>query len=83
MRRRIASASRSSSPSYRRQKRKDGNDLAFVEINGKRHYLGAYNSPESRQAYHRLLAEACANGSDVPTAPADISVAEVAQRYCN
>lgn len=39
---------RKSSPSYRRQRRGDGSELAFVEIDGKRHYLGAYDTPESR-----------------------------------
>jgi hypothetical protein len=30
--------------------------LAFVKLNGRRHYLGAYDSPESRQRYDELLA---------------------------
>jgi len=48
-------------PKYRQQKRK-GRNLAFVELNGHRHYLGPYESPESKQAYQRLLAEWLANG---------------------
>ena len=42
---------------YRRQRRPNGNDIAFVEIDGQRHYLGAYGSPESKEQYHKLLAE--------------------------
>ena len=44
-------------PKKCRQKRKDGNDLAFVILNGTKHYLGAYNSPESDENYKRVLAE--------------------------
>ena len=43
-------------PKYRRQ-RSGGCDRAFVEIEGRRHYLGRYGSDESRAEYHRLLAE--------------------------
>jgi len=45
-----------STPKYRLQKSDEG-DRAFVELNGMRHYLGAYDSEESRREYHRLLAE--------------------------
>src|SRR4051794_26593733 len=41
-------------PSYRRHKARD---CAVVTIGGKDHYLGRYNSPESREKYHRLIAE--------------------------
>ncbi len=49
-------------PSYRRQRRKNCHDLAFVEIDGKRHYLGNYDTRESRERYHRLIAEWEASG---------------------
>jgi integrase len=43
-------------PSYRRQKYRNQVDLAFVEIApGKRIYLGAYGSAESKQEYRRVL----------------------------
>lgn len=48
---------RSKPPAYRRQKRKKGTDLAFVEVAGDRRYLGPYNSPESLDAYQQFLAE--------------------------
>ena len=41
-------------PKYRHYKPKD---LAVVRIDGKDHYLGAYNSPGSWEKYYRLLAE--------------------------
>ena len=43
-------------PKYRLQTTTSG-DRAFVVLGGRRHYLGAYGSPESQQTYHRLLAE--------------------------
>jgi len=43
-------------PTYRKQKTKSGN-LAFCEFNGRRFYLGKFNSPESRERYLAVLAE--------------------------
>ena len=70
-------------PSYRRQNRADGTDLAIVEIDGRRHYLGAYDTPESREKYHRLIAEWEAGGRAASPEPKfdDISVAEVARQF--
>ena len=48
---------RNKSPKYRRQKRGEGKDLAFVELNGKRFYLGKYASDESRREYRRVVVE--------------------------
>ncbi len=44
-------------PSYRRQGRRNGSDLAFVQIDGRRHYLGPYDTAASREQYHRTIAE--------------------------
>jgi len=41
-------------PSYRFHKARR---CAVVTIAGKDHYLGAYDSPESWEKYHRLVAE--------------------------
>lgn len=46
-----------SSLKYRHYKPKD---LAVVRIDGRDHYLGRYNSPESHERYHHLLAERAA-----------------------
>src|SRR5262245_30612109 len=45
-------------PSYRLHK---SSGQAVVTLNGKDHYLGRFTSPESRDAYDRLLAEWLAN----------------------
>jgi len=69
-------------PSYRRQGYDKGTDLAFVEIEGKRHYLGAYGSPTSRELYHRHIAEWEAAGrTGSSAAPQDITVTEVAEKF--
>ena len=49
--------SKQSEPTYRRLKRTNGRHLAFVDLDGRRIYLGEWNSPASRQAYQRLLIE--------------------------
>ena len=41
-------------PTYRLHKARN---CAVVTINGRNHYLGPYGSPESREAYARLIAE--------------------------
>ncbi len=38
-------------PKYRRQKRRNGADTAFVAIDGQRIYLGEYDSGQSRERY--------------------------------
>jgi integrase len=52
------SASRRRVPKYRHYKPKD---LAVVRIDGRDFYLGPYDSPQSWEKYHRLLAERLAN----------------------
>ena len=41
-------------PKYRRHK---GTGQSFVQVNGKRHYLGKFGTPESKQRYSRFIAE--------------------------
>jgi hypothetical protein len=53
-------------PKSRRQKRKNMPDRAFVEIDGRRHYLGRYGTPESNERYQQLVAEWAANGRKTP-----------------
>jgi hypothetical protein len=48
-------------PAYRKQKRPNSADEDFVEIQGQRFYVGCYGTPESRQAYERLIAQYLAN----------------------
>jgi len=68
-------------PSYRRQKQKRRADQAFVVISGKRHYLGAYGSPESKAEYQRLIADWLAGGGELPPPVEDITVIELLSRY--
>jgi len=70
-----------SAPKYRRQKAKRGPDRAFVELNGKRHYLGQYGTPESEQAYHRLIAEWLAHGKSLPSTQAGTTVGQIIEAY--
>ena len=46
-------------PSYRRH----SSGQARVAINGKDHLLGPFGSPESKEAYGRLIAEYSASGA--------------------
>ncbi len=61
-------------PKYRKQSNAHG-DRAFVEMDGKRRYLGRHGSRESRAKYHRLIAESGANVTTAPTT--DITVVEL------
>ena len=45
-------------PSYRLHKARN---VAVVTLDGKDHYLGQYDSPESWEKYHRLIADHLAN----------------------
>lgn len=53
----------------------------FVEIEGRRRYLGRFDLPGTQEKYHRLIAEWAANGYRVPVAPDEVTVAELALRW--
>jgi hypothetical protein len=53
------SASSRRIPKYRHYRPKN---LAVVRLNGRDHYLGRYDSPESHENYDRLIAEWLADG---------------------
>ena len=55
-----------STPSYRYHKARD---CAVVTIGGKDHYLGAYDSPESREKYDQLVSEWLARGRQLELPP--------------
>lgn len=46
---------------------------AIVNLDGKDHYLGRYNTPESRTAYERIISQWMANGRKLPSATENIS----------
>ena len=64
----------------RRSRRKTG-DLAFVELNGRRIYLGKFGTQESRDRYHQVLAEWAASGRHLPAAKNEITVLELIARF--
>ena len=61
-------------PKLRRQRRKEGADQAFVEINAERIYLGLWDDPVLPQKYARVLA----GERRVPT---DLTVVELCARF--
>ncbi len=71
-------------PKYRHFKPKD---LGMVVIDGRAHYLGKYNSSESRERYHRIIAELHAGrlveqaGAETPRTPAGLTVNEMLVAY--
>ncbi len=72
---------RKTSPKYRYHKARD---CAVVTINGRDHYLGAYDSDESRQKYHRLVAEHLAaphQPATPPNADAPLTMTELMAAY--
>ena len=73
----------SSGSKYRHHK---GTGQAFVQVQGRRFYLGKHNSPASKEAYARFVAELAATPVSVPIAPskaleAQLTVVELAAAY--
>ncbi|MCK6458104.1 MAG: site-specific integrase [Phycisphaerae bacterium] len=54
---------------------------AYVELSGKRFYLGYHESPEAKQRYHAMVAEWLANGRQLRLPPEQITVKEMIARY--
>jgi hypothetical protein len=65
-------------PSYRHHK---PTGQAFVELSGKRHYLGKHGTPRSRSEYKRLIAEWEARGRRPLVDSSDLSVVELLARF--
>ena len=69
-------------PKYRRHK---GSGQAFVQVHGKRHYLGRYGTPKSKERYARFVAELSAQRTTTPVVTATdrgaLTVVEVADAY--
>lgn len=66
-------------PSYRLHK---ASGQAVVTLSGRDHYLGQHGSPESREAYNRLIAEWLSAGRQSPAQPSpDATVSEVLSAY--
>ncbi len=69
-------------PKLRRQKKPRGTpDLAFVELEGRRVYLGKYGTAESQEAYHHVIGEWLSNARHLQDEAADIRIVEVVDRF--
>lgn len=72
---------RKTTPKYRLHKARN---CAVVTISGRDHYLGAYDSPESWEKFHRLVAEHLADRCEPPppvAADTPLTVTELIARY--
>jgi len=63
-------------PSYRLHKARN---CAVVTIDGKDHYLGPYDSPESWEKYHRIVAEWMATRKKVPTSGTHLNTLTISE----
>ena len=62
-----------SQPSYRHHRARD---CAVVTIDGKNHYLGPWQSPESHEKYTALIAEWQRNGGTLPAPTTDANAGD-------
>ncbi len=65
-------------PKYRLHK---ASGQGYVELDGRNIYLGKYELPETRTAYHAKIAEWEANGRTLPVPPEEITVVELLARF--
>ena len=70
-------------PKYRRHK---GTGQAIVQVNGRRHYLGKWDSPKSKEAYARFVAElavspAATKALPLATPSSEFTVVELVAAY--
>lgn len=68
-------------PGYTRSKEKNRADRAFVRLGGRKVFLGRYGSPESREKYHRTVAEWLAGGGEPLVDNRELTVVELILRY--
>ena len=67
-------------PKFRKQQGKPY-ARAFVELSGKRHYLGRWGTEASQREYARILAEWQAGGGHPAVPAVEITVSELVARY--
>ena len=65
-------------PSFRHHK---ATGQGYVVLNGTHIYLGRYETPETQQKYHQVIAEWCANGYRLAAPPKEITVMELCAAY--
>ncbi len=69
------------SPRIPKLRRHKASNRAYVELSGKRKYLGVFGSPEAVQAYAAEIAQWLAAGRNVPVDANEITVGEALARY--
>jgi hypothetical protein len=72
---------RSGVPKYRRHRDAERGDRAFAALEGRRVYLGAYDSSASRERYARLIAEWEAGSRQAPAEKDEITIMELVARF--
>jgi hypothetical protein len=69
-------------PKYRHHK---GTAQAFVQVSGRRYYLGKWNSPRSKERYAAFVAQLAVSPASAPslplTTPAQLTIVELAAAY--
>lgn len=65
-------------PKFRHHK---ASGQGFVELDGRRKYLGRFDLAETRQKYHRAIAEWLASGRQVRVGPGDIAITELITQF--
>jgi integrase len=65
-------------PSLRHHK---ASGQGFVQLNGRTIYLGRYDLPQTRQKYHRLIAEWEASGRHLPVSAGDFTIVELVEQF--
>lgn len=65
-------------PPLRRHK---ATNQAYVNLSGRRVYLGIWGQPETQETYYRQLAEWQANGCRLPVAAPEVTVVELCAAY--
>lgn len=53
----------------------------FVELDGRRIYIGVFGRTETERKYHRLVAEFLANGRHLPVAREHLTIVELISRF--
>jgi hypothetical protein len=68
-------------PKYRKQIRKNKDDIAFVEFKSQRYHLGIYNSIESLVKYQQFLAEIQTTGGYVQNEDDELTITGLIARF--
>jgi integrase len=58
-----------------------GRNLAYVKLDGRMHYLGTYDTDESKAAYYKLIAEYKAAGNRLPSSGHALTTTELVATY--